>query len=161
MKIELNKVYEFDMGDMSHCGKSHEDVVNFYKSNSSPTSFWIEQMMLPTWFDNLVYDTTRVNIDGVLIVPDLRCEDLTPNILDQKAFNAKGGDFNWSRGKGTGRTAKEAGWETWCNSQGFIWTDFLYLPKVTVIALTGEECLRRWPNGKIKRTQREGLFWTQ
>ena len=27
MHMELNKVYEFDLGDMSHCGMSHEEMI--------------------------------------------------------------------------------------------------------------------------------------
>jgi hypothetical protein len=156
--IELNKLDVFNLGDMSHCGTSHEDMIVYYGKNSSPLSFYVEQFALPRWYSNLEYDTTRVIVEGVQICPDLRCEDLMPNILDQKAFNMNGADFNWSRGKGQGRTTGGAGWKIWCHNQIFVFTDFCNLPEVRVIALTGEECLRRWPSGKITFKDREKLF---
>ena len=27
MKLKLNKTYEFDLGDMSHCGMSHQEMI--------------------------------------------------------------------------------------------------------------------------------------
>ncbi len=158
MILKLNKVYTFDMGDMSHCGTSNDDMIKYYENNSSPLSFYVEQHKLPVWYSNLDYDTSKVMVEGVEIRPDLRSKNLTPNILDQKAFNKKGGDFNWSRGKGTGRTTGGAGWKIWCHSQIFVWTDFCNLPEVKVVALTGKECLKRWPSGKIKIGERELLF---
>ena len=41
--LELNKIYEFNLGNMSHCNMSHEEMINHYKNNSSPLSFLIEK----------------------------------------------------------------------------------------------------------------------
>ena len=59
--LELNKTYTFNLGDMSHCGQSHEEMIEHYKSNSSPLSFLVEKK-LEKWFDNLTYDPTRVKL---------------------------------------------------------------------------------------------------
>ena len=173
MKLELNKTYEFDLGDMSHCGMSHQEMIDYYNDNSSPLSFLIERK-LPMWFDNIKYDQkyayTQLMPDGKIFVsddkfddsikicPDIRDKETSKVLYDQKAFNAKGGDFNWSRGKGVDRKTGGVPWEIWCRSQNFIWTDFSELPKVRVVATTGKECLEMWPNGSIKNKEKELLF---
>jgi|ETNvirnome_2_300_1030623.scaffolds.fasta_scaffold66528_2 hypothetical protein len=161
-KLELNKTYEFDLGDMSHCGKSHEDMIKYYNGNSSPLSFFVEQMKLPEWFDNIVYDTSAAviweNGHKITIKPDLRDKETRTILMDQKAYNLKGGDFTRSSMKGAGRKVHKEKWVAWVKAQTFIWTDFTELPKVRVIALLGEECLTRFPNGKIGKKAKELLF---
>ena len=159
--MKMNKVYEFDMGDMSHCGMSHEEMIEHYNNNSSPLSF-LSEKLLPVWFKNIVYDPTPELIEHngteINIKPDLRDKKTRTILYDQKAFNNKGGSFTRSSMKGVGRTKNKELFEAWAKAQVFIWTDFTSLPKVTVIALTGKECLKRWPTGNIKRRQREELF---
>jgi|TARA_R110002051_G_scaffold307516_1_gene378594 hypothetical protein len=161
MKLELNKVYEFNLGNMSHCGMSHEEMVEHYKSNSSPMSF-LSEKILPKRFDTLVYDPTAHLIEHngteINIKPDLRDKQTRTTLYDQKAFSKKGGNFTRSSMKGIGRVFNKELNEAWAKAQIFIWTDFCDLPKLRVIALTGKECLNRWPNGKIKVTERENLF---
>ncbi len=75
MHMELHKVYEFDLGDMSHCRMSHDEMCEHYRCNSSPLSFLMEKL-LPKWFVNLVYDSTSLIIEcngqPITIRPDLR-----------------------------------------------------------------------------------------
>jgi len=159
--MKMNKVYEFDLGDMSHCGMSHEEMIEHYNNNSSPLSF-LSEKILPKWFRDIVYDPTPELIEHngteINIKPDLRDKKTRTILYDQKAFNNKGGSFTRSSMKGVGRTKNKELFEAWAKAQVFIWTDFTSLPKVTVIALTGKECLKRWPNGNIKRREREELF---
>jgi len=160
--MELNKKYEFDLGDMSHCGLSHEEMIEHYKSNSSPLSFLVEKL-LPKWIPGLVYDPTPHNIyleDGkvIRVKPDLRDKETKTVLYDQKAFNLKGGSFTRSSMKGVGRSFDKEEQNAWAESQNFIWTDFCELPKITIVALTGTECLKRFPKGKITFSQRSELF---
>ena len=161
MYMELNKVYEFDLGDMSHCGLSHEEMIEHYNKNSSPLSFMMEDL-LPIWFDNIVYDPTPFLIEcngtPINIKPDLRDTETRTILYDQKAFNAKGGSIVRSSMKGAGRSKNEELFKAWAKAQNFIWTDFIMLPAVRTIALTGEECLKRWPTGKVSLDQRGELF---
>jgi len=161
MKMQLNKVYKLELGDLSHCGLSHEEMIEHYKSNSSPMSF-LSEKILPNRFDSLVYDPTPQLIEhngtAIKIKPDLRDKQTRKILYDQKAFSDKGGDFTRSSMKGIGRVFDKELNEAWARAQIFIWTDFCDLPMMRVIALTGEECLTRWPKGKIKRSQRENLF---
>ena len=161
MYMDLNKVYEFDLGDMSHCGLSHEEMIEHYNKNSSPLSFMMEDL-LPIWFSNLVYDPTPCLIEHngspINIKPDLRDTETRTILYDQKAFNAKGGSIVRSSMKGAGRSKNEELFKAWAKAQNFIWTDFIILPAVRTIALTGEECLKRWPTGKVSLDQRGELF---
>lgn len=160
MKLELNKVYEKDLGDLSHGIMSHEEMIDHYMNNSSPLSFLMERM-LEKWFDNLTYDQTPKKIPfknkTIKIKPDL-VDVSNGTIFDQKAFNRKGGDFKRSSSKGISRTFIKEENDIWASSQVFIWTDFNNLPKVRIIALSGEECIRRWPKSKISINEREDLF---
>ena len=160
MKLKLNTVYERDMGDLSHSIMSHEEMIEHYTHNSSPLSFLMERM-LAKWFDNLKYDQTQVIIpfkDGAIkIKPDLR-DTSVGTIFDQKAFNRKGGDFKRSSSKGIARTFVKEENDAWASAQVFIWTDFNNLPKIRIIALTGKECIKRWPTSKITIKEREVLF---
>jgi hypothetical protein len=160
--MELNKVYEFNLGDMSHCGMSHKEMIEHYLSNSSPMSF-LSEKLLPKWFDNLVYDPTPFLIEcngvPINIKPDLRDKETRTVLYDQKAFNNKGGSFTRSSMKGAGRKKNKELFEAWAKAQVFIWTDFINLPTVRTIALTGKECLKRFPNGTIGRKYREELFY--
>ena len=166
--MELNKVYEFDLGDMSHFGLSHEQMIEHYNGNSSPLSFLVEKK-LEKWFDNLTYDPTRVKLfdennnpcynekgKHIEVCPDLRDDD--GNLLDQKAFNHKGGSYSRSSFKGVDRKKDKTEQQIWAEAQIFIWTDFTNLPMVRTIALTGKECLKRWPTGTISKNNREELF---
>jgi hypothetical protein len=159
--MELNKVYEFDLGDMSHCGLSHEQMIEHYNGNSSPLSFLTEKN-LEIWFNDLVYDPTPKIIEHhgtkINIKPDLRDKKTHTILYDQKAFNRKGGSFTRSSMKGVGRTKNKELFEAWAKAQVFIWTDFINLPMVRTIALTGKECLKRWPTGTISKNDREELF---
>lgn len=161
MILKMNKVYKFDLGDMSHCGMSHEEMIAHYKSNSSPMSF-LSEKLLPKWFKDIVYDPTPFLIEHkgipIKIKPDLRDKKTKTKLYDQKAFNRNGGSFARSSMKGTGRTYDKQLNDAWAKAQTFIWTDFCDLPKIRIIALTGKECLKRWPDGKIKLKERELLF---
>ena len=42
--LELNKIYVFYLGNMSHCGMNHQEMINHYLNNSSPLSFLIEKL---------------------------------------------------------------------------------------------------------------------
>ena len=157
--FKLNTLYEIDLGDLSHMGQTHEEMIDHYLSNSSPLSFIMEKVIAKK-FDNLTYDPTTkfIDVEGipVKIMPDLR--DSNGNLYDQKAFNRKGGDFVRSKMKGEGRKVNQSLLEGWARAQTFIWTDFLDIPLVRVIGLTGNECLERWPNAKIPLRYREDLF---
>ena len=161
MNLELNKTYEFDLGDTSHCGMSHQEMIDHYNSNSSPLSFLVEKL-LPKWFDDIVYDTTAHTIthDGVKIniKPDLRDKKTRTILMDQKAFNHKGGNFSRSSMKGVGRKFNQDLNNAWAKAQIFIWTDFCDLPKVRVKALTGGDCIKKFPNGRVSKKDRELLF---
>ena len=161
MYMYLNKVYEFDLGDMSHSGMSHDEMCEHYRCNSSPLSFLMEKL-LPKWFVNLVYDSTPLIIEcngqPIKIKPDLRDKEPRTILYDQKAFNKKGGSFKRSSVKGGGRVYNKELNDAWAKAQTFIWTDFTNLPMVRTIALTGEECLERWPSGTISKNDREELF---
>ena len=160
-KLELNKTYEFDLGDMSHCGMSHQEMINHYNSNSSPLSFLVEKL-LPKWFDDIIYDPTPHKITHndveINIKPDLRDKETRTILMDQKAFNHKGGSFARSSMKGVGRKFNQDLNDAWAKAQTFIWTDFCELPKVRVIALSGSECIKRFPKGKVSKNGRELLF---
>ena len=80
LELKLNKLYEFTLGNMSHCGMSHLEMIESYNKNSSPLSFLIEKL-LPKWFNNIIYDSTPFKLEyntslGVKniinIRPDLR-----------------------------------------------------------------------------------------
>ena len=161
MKLELNKVYKFDLGDMAHCGMSHDEMIEHYKSNSSPMSFLCEKL-LPKWFSDIYYESSPFFIvhkgKKIRIKPDLRDKKTKTILYDQKAFNRKGGSFVRSNMKGEGREYNKELNDIWAGSQIFIWTDFIELPEVRVIALTGTECVARWSDGKIKLKDREMLF---
>ena len=161
MIMELNTVYEKSLGDMSHCGESHEEMIEHYNGNSSPLSFLLEKK-LPKWFDNLVYDTTRHVVwceqDKITIMPDLRDKETHTILYDQKIFNHKGGSFKRSNSKGIGRSYNKRLNEAWASEQIFIWTEVLDLPKVKIIALSGNECYDRFPTATIALNQREKLF---
>ena len=163
MKLELNRVYEKDLGDLSHGIMTHEEMIEHYTYNSSPLSFLMERM-LAKWFDNLTYDQTPVSIpfkdETIKIKPDL-IDTSDGTIFDQKAFNRKGGDFKRSSSKGISRTFVKEENDTWAAAQVFIWTDFTNLPKVRIIALSGKECIRRWPKSKISINEREVLFGSE
>ena len=60
--------------------------------------------------------------------------------------------------KGIGRSFDQEEHDAWANAQTFIWTDFCELPKVRVIALSGDECIKRFPKGKVSKNDRELLF---
>jgi hypothetical protein len=166
--LELNKTYTFDLGDMSHCGLSHEEMIAHYQSNSSPLSFLVEKK-LAKWFDNLTYDPKRVplfdedgkpycNEKGKQIVV---CPDLTDDngvLYDQKAINHKGGSYSRSSFKGVARTKDKTEQQIWAEAQVFIWTDFTNLPEVKVHALTGSECIKRFPSGNVSKKEKDVLF---
>uniref|UniRef100_A0A6C0EF83 Uncharacterized protein n=1 Tax=viral metagenome TaxID=1070528 RepID=A0A6C0EF83_9ZZZZ len=159
-ELELNKIYTINLGDLSHAGLSHEEVKKVYK-NGSPASFIMEPV-LPKWFNNLVYHNKkmRINIDDeeIPIQPDY-IDINNENILyDQKSFNKNGGSFVRSKMKGCGRTKKEIEFQKWAKAQIFIWTDICNLPEVKVIALSGEECLKRFPKGNITYKKYDLLF---
>jgi hypothetical protein len=167
MIFETNRVYEFDLGDMSDSVLTHDEMIKHYEENSSPLSF-ITEKYLSKWFDNLEsfkkYNGTTVkNIlcsngeNKIKIVPDL-IDTITNVICDQKAFSAKGGSCRRSNEKGVGREKNQHLWESWLSAQTMIWTDFCKLPKMKVIGLTGDECLRRFPTGNISFKDRESLF---
>ena len=159
-ELELNKIYTINLGDLSHAGLSHEEMKRHYE-NGSPLSFLIEKVLLK-WFNNLVYynrkKTIKVDDEKINIYPDfIDCND--ENILfDQKAFNRNGGCFIPSKMKGIGRTKEEIEFQKWAKAQIFIWTDFCNLPEVKIIALSGEECLKRFPSGNINYTDKRLLF---
>ena len=92
------------------------------------------------------------------IKPDLRDKETRTILMDQKAFNHKGGSFARSSMKGVGRKFNQDLNDAWAKAQTFIWTDFCELPKVRVIALSGDECIKRFPNGKVSKNDRELLF---
>ena len=163
-KLEFNKVYEIDLGDLSHGGMSHEEMIAHYKGNSSPLSFIMEKILEKMFPNDLVYDHSQEKIPfknrEICIRPDLR-DLLTRTVLfDQKAFNDKGGSYSRSKNKGAGRKHDQEENDAWVKAQNFIWTDFTNLPKVRVIVLTGEDILERFPhkNGKISFKKREELF---
>ncbi len=60
--------------------------------------------------------------------------------------------------KGIGRTKEEIEFQKRTKAQIFIWTDFCNLPEVKIIALSGEECLKRFSSGKINYTDKHLLF---
>jgi hypothetical protein len=159
--LELNKTYEFNLGDMSHCDISHNDMIAHYNSNSSPLSFLIEKK-LPGWFDDIMYYTKQYkfthNGHDITIRPDFRDKETKTILYDQKAFNHNGGSFARSSYKGVGRKFDKELNDAWAMKQIFIWTDFCELPTVRVIALTGEECIKRWKSCKISKKDRELLF---
>ena len=159
--LELNKIYEFNLGNMSHCNMSHEEMINHYKNNSSPLSFLIEKI-LPKWFDKIIYDTTpheiKYNNTIIKIKPDLKDKKTKSILYDQKSFNLKGGSFKRSSYKGIGRKYNKELNEIWAKNQIFIWTDVCELPKIKIIALTGEECLKRFPKCDIKYNEKDKLF---
>ena len=166
LELKLNKLYEFTLGNMSHCGMSHLEMIESYNKNSSPLSFLIEKL-LPKWFNNIIYDSTPFKLEyntslGVKniinIRPDLRDKETRTILFDQKAFNNKGGSFIRSSMKGAGRTKNKEEWIIWSKSQIFIWTDFCNLPIVKVIALSGEECLKIFPDGNISFKDKDLLF---
>ena len=167
-KLELNKTYTFNLGDLSQDYMSHEEMIEHYKSNSSPLSFLVEKI-LPKWFDNLTYDPTRVklfdennnpcyNENGkqIQICPDLRDDDGI--LYDQKAINDKGGSYSRSSFKGFKRVKDKTEQQLWAEAQVFIWTDFTNLPEVRVHALSGTECIDRFPSGNISNKERDVLF---
>ena len=41
----LNTLYEIDLGDLSHAGMTHEEMIDHYLSNSSPLSFLMEKVL--------------------------------------------------------------------------------------------------------------------
>ena len=92
MYMYLNKVYEFDLGDMSHSGMSHDEMCEHYRCNSSPLSFLMEKL-LPKWFVNLVYDSTPLIIEcngqPIKIKPDLRDKETRTILYDQKHLITK------------------------------------------------------------------------
>ena len=166
--LELNKTYTFNLGDMSHCGQSHEEMIEHYNSNSSPLSFLVEKK-LEKWFDNLTYDPKRVPLldennnqcyneagKKIVICPDLKDDDGI--LYDQKAFNHKGGSYSRSSFKGTMRVKDKTEQQLWAEAQVFIWTDFTNLPEVRVHALSGTECIDRFPSGTISNKERDVLF---
>jgi hypothetical protein len=158
--LELNTVYERDLGDLSHGTLTHEEMIDHYTNNSSPLSFLMEKQ-LEKWFDNLEYNPKQVKIPfkdkHITIKPDLRGTRKN-TIYDQKAFNRNGGSFSRSSMKGFGRTYIKEENDAWASAQVFIWTDHNSLPKIRIIALTGEECMKRWPTSKISFKDREKLF---
>ena len=167
-KLELNKTYTFNLGDMSHCGQSHEEMVEHYKSNSSPLSFLVEKL-LAKWFDNLTYDPQRVPLfheDGTPCLNEKRkqivvCPDLKDDygiLYDQKAFNHKGGSYSRSSFKGVQRVKDKTEQQIWAEAQVFIWTDFTNLPEVRVHALKGTECIKNYPEGKVSIKKKDDLF---
>lgn len=165
-ELKLNKLYKFDLGDMSHCGMSHLEMIENYNKNSSPLSFLIERL-LPKFFNNIIYDSKPFKLEykdslGVKniinIRPDLRDKETGKILFDQKAFNNKGGSFVRSSMKGAGRSKKNEEWIIWSKSQIFIWTDFCNLPIIRVIAIPGEDCLKLFPDGNISFKDKELLF---
>ena len=161
--LELNKIYHFNLGDMSHCGMSHNDMIEHYKSNKSPLSFLMERLLIK-WFKNLKSDTKRKVIKygnndekQIKICPDGIFTDLDI-LYDQKGFDHKGGDFSRSSMKGVGRSVNDEENQIWIKNQIFIWTDFCELPKIRVIALSGEECIKRFPKSKITFKEKDDLF---
>ena len=167
-KLELNKTYTFDLGDLSQKYMSHEEMIEHYKSNSSPLSFLVEKL-LAKWFDNLTYDPQKVPLfheDGtpclnekgkqIVVCPDLKDDDKV--LYDQKAFNHKGGSYSRSSFKGTQRVKDKTEQQLWAEAQVFIWTDFTNLPEVRVHALTGTECIKNYPEGKVSIKEKDVLF---
>ena len=114
IQLILNTPYEFNLGDMSHCGLPHDVMIPYYKSNSSPLSFLMERK-LDQWFTNIVYDKTIVKFKmgdiEIGIHPDLKDKETRKILFDQKAFNDKGGSFVRSSMKGVGREVNQACWE--------------------------------------------------
>ena len=160
-ELVLNKLYEFNLGDMSHCGFPHDVMKKHYEKNPSPLSFLMEKK-LAEWFHNIIYDTTivKVKMDDIeiRINPDLKDKETRKILFDQKAFNRNGGSFVRSSMKGVGREKNQACWDLWCKKQVVIWTDFCNLPKVKVIAISGKDCLKQFPNGKIHPNSKDELF---
>jgi hypothetical protein len=159
-ELELNKIYTINLGDLSHAGLSHEEMITHYE-NGSPLSFLMEKV-LPKRFNNLVYYNRKKTIkdgDGSIdIYPDFIDINDENILFDQKAFNSKGGEFIKSCMRGSGRKKNEIEFQKWAKAQRFIWTDFCNLPEVKIIALSGEECLKRFPNGNITYKKNNLLF---
>tara|TARA_X000000950_G_scaffold95154_1_gene119915 strand:+ start:7745 stop:8320 length:576 start_codon:yes stop_codon:yes gene_type:complete len=165
-ELKLNKLYIRDLGDMSHCEMSHQEMIEHYNKNSSPLSFLLEKK-LAKWYNNIIYDSTPFKLEYITssgvkeiitIKPDLRDKETKKILFDQKAFNNKGGNFVRSCMKGAKRKKDKTLWIKWCKSQIFIWTDLCNLPIIRVIAISGVDCLKLFPNGNIRFKDKDILF---
>jgi len=163
MNLENDIVYELNMGNMSHCGFDHENMIDYYISDASPFGFLMEKK-LDHYFDNLSLYKKKIKIEGdgikTTIVTDLIDEN--SNYYDQKTIKFGKGNFTRSKYKGANRGIKNKSdlleQELWAKNQNFIFTEIENLPIVKVISRSGEWLLKNISNYKIDKSS-VGVLW--
>ena len=148
MKVELNKTYDFDLTDtMSFGDIKQERLYEFFKDGRN-ASFMLEEQLIH-WFPELTRvegnkDHDHISEDGVK--------------YDAKNFTKGGLNFMPSNQIGAGREYDEVIAYEKANKLVYLCCDIVDFPKVRVIALSGDECIKRFPKGKVSKNDRELLF---
>jgi hypothetical protein len=145
--IEIDKVYDFEIEDVSFGPISKEEMYNIFTDGRACSPF-IERC-LEKWFSQLKFiggkGYDHINISDEKIK------------YDAKSFTKQGSNFSPSNMQGKGRSVDPIKLWEHANTMIYIFCDIIDFPKVKIIFKNGTD-LTKYTNGKIKVTERDVLF---
>ena len=146
-KIELNKTYNFEIKNYSF-GDLSTTAMNQIYQDGRVASHLLEPQLVH-WFPELTH------IKGC---KDHDHTDHSGQKYDAKNFTKGGLRFKPSNMIGTGRTFNYQGMVDKAQDMIYIACDIIDFPQIKVIFKEGMDLVREYPNGEIKKSQREVLF---
>jgi hypothetical protein len=146
-QIELNKTYHFTIKNYSF-GDLSTEAMNEICQDGRVASHLLEPQLVH-WFPELIH------IKGC---KDHDHTDHSGQKYDAKNFTKGGLRFKPSNMIGTGRTFNYQGMVDKAQDMIYIACDIIDFPQIKVIFKEGMDLVREYPNGEIKKSQREVLF---
>jgi hypothetical protein len=146
-QIELNKTYFREIENYSFGDLSIEALNEIFRDGRVASHLLEPQLV--HWFPQLTH------IKGCR---DHDHTDGTGQKYDAKNFTKGGLKFKPSNMIGTGRTFNYQGMVDKAQHMIYIACDIIDFPQVRVIFKEGMDLVREYPDGEIKKSQREVLF---
>ena len=148
MNIKNNKVYDFNLGNLSF-GELSSKVITEVMSDGRVSSHFLERH-LPIWFPELEFVSGCRDHDHVNVKSGLK--------YDQKSFTKNGCRFMPSSMIGAGRKFNKDKFLEKADSLTYIICDVTSLPKVRVIFKEGNQLANQYPKGEIPFREKERFF---
>jgi len=145
MKIEYNKVYNFDV--KASFGDLPQETVNKKFRDGRAASHFLE-MQLEVWFPELTFVDAKGH-DHV---------DENGKKYDQKCFTKGGLGFAPSHMGGKGRVFVKEEAHDHARDVTYICCDIVDFPNVKVVFKRGRQLIEQYPQCKVKFAQREEFF---
>lgn len=148
MKIEYNKVYDFDLTNKVAFGDLPPEVLNTLFTDGRVASKFLENQ-LPHWFPELQY-VDAIGHDHVSSQDQRK--------FDLKGFTRRGACYAPSNMLGKGRSIVHEQVYEHAKDIDYIFSDIIDFPRVRIIFKRGTDVVREFPSTKIERRDRDRLF---